>query len=57
MFEIKNLEELNNSEMITITGGGPISKIIGFHVAAYIDFEIGMAIGIGNAIKKAWYSL
>jgi len=42
------MKELNKSELISITGGGPIT---GFLLAAYVDFEIGLAIGIKNAFN------
>jgi len=57
MLEIKNTKKLDITEMTSINGGSAESYLLGFVIGAYVDFEIGMAIGIGNSIAKAWNSL
>jgi len=54
---MEHLKELSNSELKSINGGSLTSYLLGAVSGAYIDFEIGMAIGIGRAFKKAWDSI
>ena len=57
MLEIKNIKELNSNEIKKISGGSLESYSLGFIAAGFVDFEIGMAIGLGNAVVKFWDNL
>lgn len=54
---INNIQKLEEVELKNINGGSIGSHHLGFMLAAYVDFEIGVAIGIGRAISKAWNNL
>ena len=45
------LKELNQFELTSISGGG---RKLGFLLAAYVDFEIGMANALVRQLKRAF---
>jgi len=54
MKDLNNFLELDQLELKTINGGG---MIFGFLLAAYIDFEIGVAKGIVKKVIAGYDSI